>query len=125
METVREAPEPAAAASAPLAVATTASSTVLGADITPEKAAGILGAIATSPTRDLEFILSALIVLVLVLFVIAVVVHARVQYKEVIGGGLLLLVVLFALLVYTRSSKAPVELPADTQAAAVYNALAP
>jgi hypothetical protein len=102
----------------------TATTAVLGAEVSPPAAAaGFLGAIATSPTHDLIFILTALIIIVAVLLIIAVVVKARVQYKEVIGGGLVLLVALLGLLLFTKSNVHPVQLPGDTQAAAVYSAL--
>ncbi|HEX7651140.1 MAG TPA: CAP domain-containing protein [Candidatus Paceibacterota bacterium] len=101
----------------------TATTAVLGAEVSPPAAAGFLGAIATSPTHDLVFILTALIILVAVLLIIAVVVKARVQYKEVIGGGLVLLVALLGLLLFTKSNAHPVQLPGDTQAAAVFTAV--
>jgi len=107
------------------AASSTASPTaVLGAEVSPPAAAvGFFGAIATSPTHDLIFILTALIIIVAVLLIIAVVVKARVQYKEVIGGGLVLLVAILGLLLFTKSHVTPVTLPGDTQAAAVYSAL--
>jgi len=95
-------------------------SQVLGIDTAPEEsvsdiniqpAASVLAKIATSPTHAVIYILGALILIFAILLIIAIVSHAKVQYLEVIGGGLLVILVATALLVYNATSISEVEVP--------------
>ncbi len=56
--------------------------------------------VATSPNHVITYVLGGLAGLFLVLLLIAVFVHARVQYLEVIGGGLLIILVALSLLAF-------------------------
>jgi hypothetical protein len=99
---------------------------VLGAEVAPPQAPaalGFFGAIATSPEHTLIYVLSALIALMAVLLAIAVLVKLRIQYREVITGGLAVMLVALALLIFTKTTATQVVIPSDTQSAAVYQAL--
>jgi hypothetical protein len=114
------APEVAAASAAPTTTA------VLGAEVSPPQAPaalGFFGAIATSPEHTLIYMLSGLIALMAILLLIAVFVKLRIQYREVITGGLAVMLVALALLIFTKTTATQVVIPADTQSAAVYQAL--
>jgi len=102
---------PAVASSQP---AKTTSSSVTSTEASvPALVASVLGAqaqvIATSPTLAITDILSALAIIVFALLIIAIVVKARVQYIEIIAGGLLLLLVIIGLLFFNARGAAKVQ----------------
>jgi hypothetical protein len=67
----------------------------------------------------MTYILSALAVIILILLIIAIVVKVRVQYIEIIAGGLILLLVIFGLLFFNIKSMAKVQVSDGSQTAAV------
>lgn len=75
--------------------------------------------IATAPTNTIVLVLSLLAGIVFVLFVTAIAVKWRVQYVEVIGGGLVLLGLLIGLAFFNAQSVANVRVSSGNQAAAV------
>lgn len=83
----------------------------------PAEALSFAAQAATSPTDTLIYVLSALAAIFFVLLIIAISVHMRVQYLEVIGGGLLILLVILSLLAYNAMSDSSVQMPADEGAA--------
>lgn len=79
----------------------------------------VLAQIATSPTHTVIYVLSGLIVLFSLLLLIAVVMHVRIQYLEVIGGGLLVIFVAAALLIYNVMSSSTAAVPESGDQSAV------
>lgn len=79
----------------------------------------LLAQLAASPTYTLMIMLAGLALVVSVLLLIAVVAHVRVAYLEVLGGGLLILLVVLSLLIFNATSGADVQIPEDTGAASV------
>ena len=75
--------------------------------------AGFFALVTTSPTLTMTYILSALSVVILLLFIIAIVVKMRVQYVEVIAGGLFLLLVIIGLLFFNIKSAAKVQISSE------------
>jgi len=115
-------PAPESSPTLPIAAVepVTSASQVLGVDTAPEDsspdiaiqpAASVFAKIATSPTHTIIYVLGALIALFALLLIIAIVSHAKVQYLEVIGGGLLIILVAAALLVYNATSTPDVQVP--------------
>lgn len=79
----------------------------------------LLAQLAASPTYTLMIMLAGLALVVSVLLLVAVVAHVRVAYLEVLGGGLLILLVVLSLLIFNATSGADVQIPEDTGAASV------
>lgn len=133
--TATAAPQIALAANVPVAASanavvegTSSASTtaVLGTEISPPAptvSLGFLGSLATSPEHTLMYILAALIILTGVLLAIAIVVKVRIQYREVITGGLAVLLVALALLILTETTATKVIIPSGAQSASVFQAL--
>lgn len=82
---------------------------VLGVAVEPTTSTplGFMARIASSPTHTLIYILGGAIVLFSLLLLGAVLVRIRVQYLEVIGGGLLILAVAAGLLVAAVQTEEP------------------
>ena len=78
--------------------------------------------VASSPTHTVIYILAGLAALMSVLLLIALATHLRVQYLEVAGGGLLVVMVALSLLVFNATSLDGVEIPDNSQPASVINA---
>ena len=78
--------------------------------------------LAASPNRTLALILGIFLSLFAVLLFLAIFIQVRIQYLSVIGGGLLLLFLSGGLFLANekRLANAHVELPTDTNAAAIY-----
>lgn len=112
---VASAPEPALAQAAAPVVLGTEAPVDAGA---PSAIAVFFARLATSPTAIVIYILSALAVIIGILFIIAIVVKARVQYVEVIGGGLLILFILVGLLLLDVQYASSVIVPSAGQSAA-------
>jgi hypothetical protein len=104
-------------------VATTQNPTqVLGAQNIPVQAPNVLEQIAASPAHTSAYVLGTLSMLFLALLLIALYVHLRIQYVEVLGGGAVLFAVALALLILNITmSHAQVSL--NSQSAAIVNAL--
>ncbi len=66
--------------------------------------------VITSPTLTITCILSALAVIIAVLLIVAIVVKARVQYVEVIGGGLLLLLIVMGCIFFNTQTAPQVQI---------------
>lgn len=79
----------------------------------------VLAQIATSPTHTVIYVLSGLIVLFSLLLLVAVVMHVRIQYLEVICGGLLVIFVAAALLIYNVISSSSAAVPESGEESAV------
>jgi len=78
--------------------------------------------VASSPTHTVIYILAGLAALISVLLFIALAAHLRVQYLEVAGGGLLVVMVALSLLVFNATSLDGVEIPDSSQPASVVSA---
>ncbi len=78
-----------------------------------------LSSIATAPTNTIVLVLSLLAGIVLILFIIAITVKWRVQYIEVIGGGLVLLGLLIGLIMFNAHNVSSVQVSTGSQSAAV------
>ncbi len=106
-------------------VSSSSPSHVLGAEIEPPLSAMgriqvFFGQVATAPSHTMTYLLAAFAALIGFLLLIAIAVHARVQYLEVIIGGLLLLLGALGLMVYNATSgEHGAQMPSDTQSAAV------
>ena len=71
--------------------------------------------VAASPTHTVIYILAGLAALVAVLLLIAIAVHIKVQYLEVVGGGLLIVLVALSLLVFNATNGTEVVIPGEEQ----------
>jgi uncharacterized membrane protein len=78
--------------------------------------------VASSPTHTVIYILSALAALVAVLLLVALAAHVKVQYLEVAGGGLLVLIVALSLLVFNATNASEGIVPDGSQPASVVSA---
>lgn len=78
--------------------------------------------VAASPTYTLIYILSAIAVVVSLFLLIAVIAHIKVAYLEVLGGGLLILLVILSLLIFNATSGTDVVLPEDAGSASAISA---
>jgi len=78
--------------------------------------------VAASPTHTVIYILAGLSALIAVLLLVAIGVHVKVQYLEVVGGGLILLLVALSLLVFNATNESGVEVPSGEQPAAAIGA---
>lgn len=87
-----------------------------------QEALSFFAQVAASPTHTVIYILAALAVLVGVLLLVAIAAHLKVQYLEVAGGGLLMIMVALSLLVFNATSMEGVTLPDETQPASVIRA---
>jgi len=76
--------------------------------------AGFFALVATSPTLAITCILSVLTIIVSILLIIAIVVKVRVQYIEIIAGGLFLLLVLIGLLFFNAQNAPKVQISFDS-----------
>lgn len=88
-----------------------------------DSAVSFFAQVAASPTHTLIYLLSALAALIAVLLLVAIAVHIKVQYLEVLGGGLLVLVVVLSLLIYNATSSPEVLIPDEAQPASAIEAL--
>ena len=103
---------------------------VLGAESEPlvsaeravEGAQSFVAQVAASPTHTVIYVLSVLFAVFALLMFFALFMHARVQYVEVIGGGLIVLLVAFSLIAYDSLSVANVAIPEGAQTAAAIEA---
>jgi hypothetical protein len=85
-------------------------------------ASEVIDGAAASPDHTLLYVVGGVLALIALLFLIAIVVKVRVQYLEVVFGGLLLLSAAGAsfYMAEERMANAHVLVPADSQAASVY-----
>lgn len=79
--------------------------------------------VAASPTHTVIYILAGLGALISVLLLVAIGAHIKVQYLEVMGGGLLLILVALSLLVFNATAPNTVEIPSEEQPGASTEAL--
>ncbi len=79
---------------------------VLGAEVSPEDSsfAAFAARVIASPLHTFTYILGALMVFFVLLLLIAIFKHVRVQYLEVIVGGLLIVSALLGLVLYNTST---------------------
>jgi hypothetical protein len=128
-ETAEEVPVPAIAASEPsedtrvLGTETQSGIQAAGAQAPASKVSSFFAQVATSPNHTVAYVLGTLFVLFALLLLAAVTMHAKVQYLEVIGGGLAILLVAFSLMAYDALSVANVQIPQGAQPAAAIEAL--
>lgn len=87
-----------------------------------EEALSFFAQVAASPTHTVIYIIAGLAVLVAVLLLIAVAAHVKVQYLEVVGGGLIILLVALSLLVFNATNTGDVVIPDEAQPASVIKA---
>jgi hypothetical protein len=115
-------PSSPAADDAALAVAEApVAETVLGAETDPARIAktpSFLARVAASPNHMLAYMLAALAGLFSLLLAIAIGVHLRRQFLEVIGGGFLVILVALGVLLWNVASVVPVAVPADAHQSA-------
>lgn len=78
--------------------------------------------VAASPTHTLIYLLFGLSVLVSVLLLVSLAAHLKVAYLEVLGGGLIILLVALSLLIYNATSGSDVVIPDESQPASVIGA---
>jgi uncharacterized protein YkwD len=78
--------------------------------------------VAASPTHTVIYVLIGLTAAIGVLLLVAIGVHIKVQYLEVIGGGLILLLVALSLLVFNATNGSSVIVPGGEQQASVIGA---
>lgn len=77
----------------------------------------VLVSAAASPNHTLLYIIGAIIALIAVLLFLAIFMHVKVQYIEVIGGGLLLLgIAIGAFYFSSETHVSNVDVPTDSQA---------
>ncbi|MES2014506.1 MAG: CAP domain-containing protein [Patescibacteria group bacterium] len=110
----------------PTELATSATSApvhVLGAETnasaTPEVKGAFMTGIASalaSPNHTLLYILGAIIALIALLLFLAIFIHVKIQYLEVIGGGMLLLLIAVGSFYFSAETHVSnVTLPSDTE----------
>lgn len=93
---------------------------VLGAETeSADAAVQFFSQVATSPTHTVIYILGALIVLFVLLLIIAVFSHAQVRYLEVIGGGLIIIIIASGLLVYNATNGGGADVPDASKDASI------
>lgn len=85
----------------------------------PVSSAGVLAALASSPNHTIKYILIVFAAIVAVLFFLAIFVKIKVQYLEVVAGGVILLTLMLILLYFNGMSSSSVRLPSDGQTASV------
>ncbi len=73
--------------------------------------------VAASPTHTVIYVLAGLAALVSILLLVAIAAHLKVQYLEVAGGGLLIILVALSLLVFNATNMDTVVVPDGTQPA--------
>lgn len=78
--------------------------------------------VAASPTHTVIYVLAGLAALIGVLLLVAIAAHLKVQYLEVVGGGLLIILVALSLLVFNATSIEGPTIPDESQSASVVNA---
>lgn len=79
--------------------------------------------VAASPTHTVIYLLAGLAALMGVLLLIALAAHIKVAYLEVLGGGLLIILVALSLLVFNATSSPGPEIPSESQPGAAIEAL--
>ncbi|MBP9832098.1 MAG: CAP domain-containing protein [Candidatus Pacebacteria bacterium] len=77
----------------------------------------------TSPTYTLWYIIGALMTIIAILLFLAVFIQVRIQYLEMVGGGLVLLAIAGGMFLFAGQNLSDVHVPTDTQAASVYKGL--
>ncbi|HEY1041610.1 MAG TPA: CAP domain-containing protein [Candidatus Paceibacterota bacterium] len=75
--------------------------------------------ISTSPRLLNRIILVSILLIVLIAFVIANLLHAQIKYREILFDVLILVVIIGALLWFNGRTKVPTEVPADTTGASI------
>lgn len=79
--------------------------------------------VAASPTHTVIYLLAGLAALMGILLLIALAAHIKVAYLEVLGGGLLVILVALSLLVFNATSSSGLEIPSESQPGAAIEAL--
>lgn len=97
----------------------TTTGSVLGASIEPAGAASFFAQVAASPNHTVTYILSGLALIFGLLLALAIFVHMRVQYLEVIGGGFLILLVTVSMLAFNATTTTEARVPSGGGAATV------
>ncbi len=87
-----------------------------------DEALSFFAQVAASPTHTVIYVLAGLAALVSVLLLVAVAAHLKVQYLEVAGGGLLIIIVALSLLVFNATSMDSVVVPDGSQPASAMRA---
>jgi len=88
-----------------------------------EPALSFFAQVAASPTHTLIYVLSALAAVFALLLIAAIFMHIRVQYLEIIGGGLLILLVIVSLLVANATNGSRATVPETDAPGAATEAL--
>ncbi len=94
-----------------------------GAAPTSAARAGFFVSLLASPTHAITFALGALAAILAILLIVTLIGHARVQYVEVVGTGLVMVSLILIVLVYNQVAGSRVVVPGSAQSAAVVNAL--
>jgi hypothetical protein len=87
-----------------------------------QEAMSFFAQVAASPTHTVIYVLAGLGALIAVLLLVAIAAHLKVQYLEVAGGGLLIIMVALSLLVFNATGMDTVVVPDDSQPASVMSA---
>lgn len=82
-----------------------------------EETLSFFAQVAASPTHTVIYVLAGLAALVSVLLLVAIAAHLKVQYLEVAGGGLLMILVALSLLVFNATNRDAVVVPDGAQPA--------
>jgi hypothetical protein len=114
----------------PVAVATSAPATVLGASVAPVPkttplsfTSRVLNAVKTaltSPGHTMTYALGAVIAVVALLLILSILVRFDIQYREMIAGAALLLIIAGGSIFFLEAHTGSVTLPEGGQAASVY-----
>ncbi|MGH7175729.1 MAG: CAP domain-containing protein, partial [Minisyncoccia bacterium] len=117
----------AIAASAPIVQAAPlpASSSVLAASTPAPSPVSVFTLALASPVSTATTAAAALIALVAALMAIGVIMRRRIPHAQVLAGGMALIVLASAAILFDRDVAGQVLLPSDTQGASVVSALAP
>lgn len=78
--------------------------------------------VAASPNHTVVYVLAGLAGLFALLLLVAIGVHIKVQYLEVLGGGLIILLVALSLLIFNATSGTEVVIPDGSQPASAIGA---
>ena len=90
--------------SATSAAGASSTNRVLGAEISPDTVSSFWVRVMASPLHTVTYVLAALVGLFSVLLVLAIVMHVRIQYIEIIAGGLLIISASLGLIFYNIST---------------------
>ncbi len=92
---------------------------VLGASTGPASLGDLLARVAASPMSTTAFVLAGLVGLFTILLLIAIVVHIRIQFIEVIVGGLLVISAALIFIVWNAAEGSAQVVPLDSATSSI------